>query len=185
MKIRMIDDDTYFFGAPVDIARRLRGRAHTKARDLDGYMQKVASEYGFDLVGDTLEERCDAFLVGMIRQGPARPVVTASADMYAVRVLRKVLGLSREKLAQLLGVSLMTVNRWETGEHAIASDRFESIKRVLFDPTSRSDALPAPDEVTARAGQSPARSDSLLGTRQRVRQRMQSIRTQPVWTRSV
>lgn len=183
MKIHMIDDDTYFFGAPVDIARRLRGRAHTRARDLDGYMQKVAGEYEFDLEGDTLEERCDAFLLGMIAKGPARPVFDAGVDLHAVKILRRALGLSREKLAQMLGVSLMTVNRWETGEHAIGSDRLESIKRVLFDPISTPDPRPEPVVATARPAQTHARDDSLRCSRQRVRQQMRS--SHAAWPRSV
>lgn len=185
MKIQMIDDGTHFFGAPIDIARRLRGRAHTKTRDLDAYMQKIAGEYGFELKGDTLEDRCDAFLAGLIAKGPARPVFAAGVDMYAVKVLRKVLGHSREKLAQQLGVTLMTVNRWETGEHAIASDRLEGIKRVLFDPLIASepgseDLIPMTQPV-----QTQARKGSLMSSRQRVRQQMRSIGSSLVSTRNV
>jgi transcriptional regulator with XRE-family HTH domain len=180
MKIQMIDDGTHFFGAPVDIARRLRGRAHTKTRDLDAYMQKIAGEYGFDLKGDALEDRCDAFLAGLIAKGPARPVFAAGVDMHAVKVLRKALGHSREKLAQLLGVTLMTVTRWETGEHAIASDRLEGIKRVLFDPLAASE--PGTEEVGAvtQLVQTHVRKGSLMSSRQRVRQQMRSVQLPPV-----
>ena len=174
MKIHMVDDDTHFFGSPVEIARRLRGRSHLRTRDLDAYLQRVAGEYAFDLEGDTLEERCDAFLVGLIAKGPARPEFVAEVDMHAVKILRRVLGLSREKLAQMLGVSLMTVNRWEAGEHAIASDRFESIKRVLFDPLAAPDLRPSPVVAVAEREQAHARGDSLMSSRQRVRQQLRS-----------
>jgi transcriptional regulator with XRE-family HTH domain len=183
MKIHLVDDDTYLFGAPVEIARRMRGRAHARGRDLDAYMRKLAGEYGFELEGETLEDRCEAFLVGLIAKGPARPVFAAGVDMHAVRVMRRVLGLSREKLAQMLGVSLMSVNRWETGEHAIADDRLESIKRVLFDPLSSPGAAPALAAVDADLARAQVH-DGVLASRQRVRQRMRSVRPSPTRTRS-
>lgn len=185
MKIHMVDDDTSFFGTPVEIARRLRGRAHGKTRDLDAYLQKVAGEYGFALEGNTVEERCDAFLAGLIAKGPARPVFVVGVDMHAVRILRKVLGLSREKLAQMLEVTQMTVNRWETGEHAISSDRFESIKRVLFDPVSKPESRSEPLTATASSAEIPTRDGSLIQSRQRVRQQMRTGQPRPAGARSV
>ena len=172
MKIHMIDDDTSFFGTPVEIAQRLRARAHSKSRDLDAYMRKLAADYGFEIDGDDIEDRCDAFLAGMIRVGPARPVFANNVDAHAVRVLRKVIGLSRERLAQLLGVSQMSVTRWETGKHAIDADHFENIKRVLFDPSAGQPATPRISETYASEG-------GFLATRQRVRDRMRPFRTGP------
>ena len=186
MKIHLVDDDTYLFGAPVEIARRMRGRAHARGRDLDAYMRKLAAEYSFELEGETLEDRCEAFLVGLIAKGPAQPVFEAGVDMHAMRVMRRVLGLSREKLAQMLGVSLMTVHRWETGEHAIADDRFESIKRVLFDRSSPPRVAPAPS--AGGADPAPASAPAhvgVLASRSRVRQQMHSARSSLTRTRSV
>jgi transcriptional regulator with XRE-family HTH domain len=184
MKIHLVDDDTYFFGTPADIVRRMRGRAHTRGRDLDAYMRKVAGEYGFELDGESVDERCEAFLVGLIAKGPARPVFAAGVDMHAVRVLRQVLGLSREKLAQSLGVSQMTVNRWEAGGHAIADDRLEDIKRVLFDRVSSPGGTPEPVAVDADPVQTHDVNNVLTLSRQRVRQRMLSVQASPTRTRS-
>ena len=47
-----------------------------------------------------------------------------------IKRLRKQLGLSQEKLAQLLGVSFGTINRWERGAckpSRLAMDRIEAI----------------------------------------------------------
>lgn len=174
MKIHLIDDDTSLFGTPIEIARRMRGRAHAKGRDLDAYMRKVAGEHGFEIEGETLEDRCEAFLVGLIAKGPARPVFAAGVDLHAIRVLRRVLGLSRERLAQVLGVSLMTVNRWETGDHAISADRLPIIKRVLFEQGSSADDAPAAAEANDPAP-APAPGGVLARSRQRVRQQMRAL----------
>lgn len=174
MKIHLVDDDTSLFGTPIEIARRMRGRAHARGRDLDAFMRKVAGEHGFELEGETLEERCEAFLVGLIAKGPARPVFEASVDLHAIRVLRRALGLSRERLAQALGVSLMTVNRWETGDHAISADRLQIIKRVLFEQLS-SPAEARESTAEAAAASVSAQGGVLARSRQRVRQQMRAL----------
>ena len=47
-----------------------------------------------------------------------------------LRQLREGLGLSQEKLASLLKVSLRTVHNWESGKTSIPSAKAEEIKRM-------------------------------------------------------
>jgi transcriptional regulator with XRE-family HTH domain len=47
-----------------------------------------------------------------------------------VKTVRKIMGLSQEKLAQLLNVSFSTVNRWEQGKSLpsyTATQKFEEL----------------------------------------------------------
>ncbi len=49
-----------------------------------------------------------------------------------VKEMRKDFGLSQERFAHLIGVSLQTVNRWEKGwskPSILAEERIDSIKR--------------------------------------------------------
>ena len=182
MKIQMTDDGTRFVGAPVDIVRKLRARDHGKTRDVDAFMRRVADELRFGIDGETLEQRCDAFLIGLIKSGPATPEFHAShVDAHAVRILRKVHGLSRDKLAQTLGVAPMTVNRWESGEHAVSADRLNSIKQMLFDTVS---SQPEWSAEPALATATHACEGSLLWNRQRIRAQMRDIQHVPTWARS-
>ena len=77
-------------------------------------------------------------------------VVTVSAEQeipgadppIRLRELRAELGLSQEKLAQRLGVSFATVNRWETGRSPI-SQRAASTLRELAEQSRRGAQAPA------------------------------------------
>ncbi len=52
---------------------------------------------------------------GKILRGKAKPSRTFSIENPDVPEIRKHLGLSQEKFAQLLGVSLATLRNWEQG----------------------------------------------------------------------
>src|SRR5215472_1044187 len=62
-------------------------------------------------------------VVGMPRSMSSAPVpgVPEYAQAARVRALRRRLGLSQEQLAMRLGVSFVTVNRWEKGRSAMSA----------------------------------------------------------------
>lgn len=48
-----------------------------------------------------------------------------------VRALRWRLGLTQGQMAQVLGVTRITITRWETGSRPITHDRGSSVRRLL------------------------------------------------------
>ena len=136
-----------YFGSPENIVRQLRERDHGRPRDVDTYMKRVASSLAFKVEGESVADRCEAFLVEAIRAGFALPVYHIEhIDGHAIRVLRKVQGFSKERLATQLGVVLMTINRWEDGSTQAEPKRFDKIRSVLFerasDPSSAGSSSP-------------------------------------------
>ena len=47
-----------------------------------------------------------------------------------IKALRESLNLTQEKLAQELGVSVMTIRRWEEGKHQPSSLALRELKRL-------------------------------------------------------
>ena len=48
-----------------------------------------------------------------------------------LKELRKSRGISQERLAELLDLSIMTIRRWEWGEHSPRMDEVQSLARAL------------------------------------------------------
>jgi putative transcriptional regulator len=68
--------------------------------------------------------------VGSLPNGPE----AAEASIGVLRNLRATLGLSQEQLARELGVSYVTVNRWESGRARIspaAAKRLEAFRQSI------------------------------------------------------
>ena len=170
MKLIMALDRHSFAGAPVAIVRKLRADAiHMPTRDADAYMRTVVKRLQAELQaeiaieGDTIEERCESFLAGIIRSGIVFPVFQQGhIDASAIRVLRRARGLTQEKLAALLQVSFATVNRWEAGEHMPAN--LDLIREHLFaffdEPVEALAGVPSPTPS----------GNTLLDARKRARQ---------------
>lgn len=120
MKIRMIPENKVYVGTPMDIVSKLSADAiFGKHKSPEQYLESVARRLpNMKIEGKTFEERCEAFLRGMLSNGMAKMVLEeASVDQYEIRIMRQVLGISQERLAHRLGVSFATVNRWEKGLH--------------------------------------------------------------------
>jgi transcriptional regulator with XRE-family HTH domain len=141
MKIVMALDQRIYAGTPMDIVRKLRADAiHMKTRDTDAYMRTVVArlraeeQAEVDLSGDNLEERCESFLVGVLRSRMASPVFHRDLiDAASIRILRRARDLTQERLASLLQVSFATVNRWEAGDHLPSSaSTLRSLEDELF-----------------------------------------------------
>jgi transcriptional regulator with XRE-family HTH domain len=129
-------------------------------------MKRVAARLDFKVDGNSVADRCEDFLVSAIKIGLAQPIFHPEhLDNYAIRVLRKVRGLSKEKLAHQLGVVLMTINRWEDGSTGAEPKRFDIIQRVLFDQ-----AAPSTPETSPTSTKSTIERPTLLNIRQRHRQ---------------
>lgn len=65
-----------------------------------------------------------------------------AVDIYAIR---KKLGLSQEKLAEVLGVSRNTISRWERGEFNPTVDKLAALEQLL----TQLEAPAAPEEAPA------------------------------------
>lgn len=61
----MIDDQTYH-GTPSEIVHELRSVDHGHTRDIDAFMQRVAADYRFQVVGETIDKRCENFINGLL-----------------------------------------------------------------------------------------------------------------------
>jgi transcriptional regulator with XRE-family HTH domain len=154
MKVMMALDRRTYVGPPTSIVKKLREAAiHMKTRDSDAYMRAVAArlraeeQVEIDLEGDSLEERCEAFLAGNIRTRLLLPVfLQEHLDSAAIRVLRRARGLTQEQLASLLQISFTTVNRWEAaGERLSPNPKLlGSIEEQLFTYFWRSSQEPVP-----------------------------------------
>jgi len=175
MKLMMALDGRTYAGAPVDIVRKLRADAiHMKTRDIDAYMRAVVArlraeeQADIGLEGDSLEERCEAFLIGSIRARKLLPVFQREhIDSTAIRVLRRARGLTQEQLAALLQVSFTTVNRWEAAGDRLSpnANTLESIDRQLFSYFWQPEEAPAPPRrVTTPL------TEVLAGVRKRARE---------------
>ncbi len=121
MKIRMIPENKVYAGTPTDIVSKLSADAiFLKHRTPEEYLKAVSRRLpSIKIEGKTLEDRCEALLRGMLANGMAKVILEeAFVDQYEIRIMRKALGISQERLANRLGVSFATVNRWEKGLHA-------------------------------------------------------------------
>src|SRR3970040_320439 len=120
MKIRMSADKKFFDGTPTKIVQRMRETDHQTYDSLDAYIKecclrlKVLGEE-IHVSGDEEETLCLDFLGALVARDHARLVVDSPehVDKFAVALLRRVLGLSQERLAHEIGVAHTTVNRWE------------------------------------------------------------------------
>jgi predicted ATPase/DNA-binding NarL/FixJ family response regulator/DNA-binding XRE family transcriptional regulator len=70
-----------------------------------------------------------------------------SGDSERVRALRTRLGLSQEQLAQQLGVSFVTVNRWESGRTRVSAAALKSLAALENAQAPDRGAPPAPPSV--------------------------------------
>jgi transcriptional regulator with XRE-family HTH domain len=172
VKIIMTLDRRTYAGAPIDIVRKLRADAvHMKTRDTDAYMRAVVTrlraeqQADIKLEGDSLEERCESFLAGIVRSRMALPVFQREhVDAGAIRVLRRAREITQERLASLLQVAFATVNRWEAGEHL--PSHLRSIDEQLFAYFSRA---PADDQPVSFVAPPIPRAGTLVRARERAR----------------
>lgn len=71
-------------------------------------------------------------------------------DVADIKILREALGLSQEQLARHLGVSFMTISRWERG-HAkpspLAMEKLEQIRKEWEGELSPEDIIPKKGEL--------------------------------------
>lgn len=67
-----------------------------------------------------------------------------------IRTLRKRKGLTQEQLAERLGISVMTVRRWEWGERVPNADDLKKASQVLDVPVT--DLMEASDALHIMAG---------------------------------
>jgi len=179
VKIIMALDRRSYAGSPVDIVRKLRSEAvHMKTRDTDAYMRAVVTrlrgeeQADIKIEGESLEERCESFLAGIVRARLTHPVFQREhVDAGAIRVLRRARGITQERLASLLQVAFATVNRWEAGEHLPSSLR--SINEELFAYFSRARA---DEEPGGRLSISTHPTGTLLGARARARESFKPLR---------
>ncbi len=54
-----------------------------------------------------------------------------------IRELRQEIGVTQEKFASLLGVTCLTVNRWENGKTQPSPLAVKQIKKILFEKHNR------------------------------------------------
>src|SRR5258706_7940324 len=133
MKIKMIPENKVYAGTPADIVRKISADAIFSGRQsAEEYLEAVSKRIpGIKMKGETFEERSEALISGMISFGMAKFVVEDSfVDSFEVRVLRLILGVSQEKFAGRLGVTLATVNRWEKGLNSPKSGAIISSLRI-------------------------------------------------------
>lgn len=135
MKIRMIPENKVYAGTPTDIVSKLSADAiFFKQKSPEDYLKAVSRRLpSIKIEGKTLEERCEALLRGMLANGMAKIIPEETfVDQYEIRIMRRVLGISQERLAHRLGVSFATVNRWEKGLHAPRSGAvIMNLRRVV------------------------------------------------------
>lgn len=120
MKIRMIPENKVYAGTPADIINKLSADAiFLGHKNPEEYIKAVCRRLpSIKIEGKTYEERCEAFMRGMLANGMAKVILEeAAVDQYEIRIVRQTLGISQEKFAHQLGVSFATVNRWEKGLH--------------------------------------------------------------------
>src|SRR5215218_7202072 len=72
-----------------------------------------------------------------------------------LRLRRKILGLSQEKLAQALGITFQQVQKYEKGANRISASRLQDIAKVLEVPVAFFFEAPAPDPDEAGNGSDP------------------------------
>lgn len=134
MKIKMIPENKVYAGTPVDIVGKLATDAiFLNHKTPEEYLNDVSRRLPIiKIEGNTLEERCESFLRGMLAKGMAKLIFEPSfVDHYEIRIVRSTLGLSQEGLARRLGVSFATVNRWEKGLHAPRSEAtFKNLRQA-------------------------------------------------------
>jgi len=61
-------------GVPVNIVKRLREMDFGDTIDIDGYINRISEHLGFDISGDTIEDRCENFLKESAKNGWAEMV---------------------------------------------------------------------------------------------------------------
>jgi putative zinc finger/helix-turn-helix YgiT family protein len=87
----------------------------------------------------TLCSSCGAMYVeGLVLERFELTVAQALANAgersgEALKFMRKALGYSGRELAQLLGVTLESVSRWETGKHAVDADTIATLAALADD----------------------------------------------------
>lgn len=139
MKVRMIPENKVYAGTPTDIVGKLAAEAiFLGHKTPEEYLKEVCRRLPIlRAEGDTLEERCETFLRGMLTNGMAEIIPEdAFVDQYEIRIRRKVLGISQEALAHRIGVSFATVNRWEKGLHAPRSEAIIANLRRYLRPSA-------------------------------------------------
>lgn len=74
-------------------------------------------------------------------------------DVAEIKTLREALGLSQEQLARHLGVSFMTISRWERGHSKpspLAIEKLEQMKKEWEGKLSPEDIIPKKGELIFR-----------------------------------
>lgn len=119
MRIRIVAHSAPLFGTPTEIVQRMNGISHQRYNSSDEYINNYCQRFmpTASVSGDSEGERCFSFLQNLIRGGRARIEVHSPEhiDKFTVHLLRKVFNISQERMAQQIGVSYATVNRWESG----------------------------------------------------------------------
>jgi len=67
---------------------------------------------------------------------PKRPTSTDTYVGSRVRMRRKILGMSQEKLGEQLGISFQQVQKYEKGTNRIGASRLQTISQILEMPIS-------------------------------------------------
>src|SRR5258708_39075771 len=157
MKLRMIPENKVYAGTPADVVSKLSADAiFLKHKTPEEYLRAVSRRLpSIKIEGETFEGRCEAFLRGMLANGMAKVVLEeACIDQYEIRIMRMALGISQEKLANRLGVSFATVNRWEKGLHTPRSGAIiMNLRRAVGDLVASKTRQPRfkPESRSAKA----------------------------------
>ena len=133
MKAR--DHEYVYSGTPLEIVTELRRGDFSKPKTTDAYLNRMAKEFKLDIAGKGVDARCEAFLQQAFAKNILTPVFDPlCVDGFSIRILRKLRGISRDRLAQLIGVVPMTLHRWENlGKLPTKPKDIEALKRELFD----------------------------------------------------
>jgi DNA-binding transcriptional regulator YiaG len=151
-------DGHHYMGTPTRIVRDMRESDFRTTADLDAFMKRDATEFRLgEIAGKDLDERCEKYVIASITKGLVHGIYVSDApdslDGDAIRVMRRVRGLTIAKLAQDLGVAAMTISRWESGENVPDPERHDAIVRALFEP--RYQIRPAGASIASESASAP------------------------------
>lgn len=142
MRIQMLSDLKVYQGDPLEIVKnRSEDAIHMRHESLDEYIDAVVRRLQKEgrpkikITGATIEDRCEALIIELVHSRLAKVFVNkVDLDRHAVRIIRRALGMSQERLAHELGVAFSSVNRWENGKNSPGSGAIiKSVERTAGD----------------------------------------------------